>query len=147
MATRPTFWAKALHGKEPKSGATAVETMSARRPCGDPLGVDRVPTISPMARMSAVVSVMITRITMVIETIAADLEGRRAEVERSWGRRRSGRSPTLEKSAMPKSGGDDGADDDAEQDGQPGKCAWSSRLITRMIEQRQPGQADVGHDP
>ena len=44
------------------------------------------PTTTPMASRSAVVSVMITSITMTIETIAADLEGRRAEVERGGDR-------------------------------------------------------------
>jgi hypothetical protein len=74
MATRPTFWAKALAGN-PLSNppATALDSVSARRPPTTARAsfCRSIPTISPMARMSAVVSVMITSITMVMETIAA----------------------------------------------------------------------------
>lgn len=43
---------------------------SARRPSATRCWSTGVPTISPTARMSAVVSVMITSITMVIDTMA-----------------------------------------------------------------------------
>jgi hypothetical protein len=70
IATRPTFCAKAVAGKVLKIGATAEDTMSARRPSPTRLESTSVPTTSPTARMSAVVSTMITRMTMVIDTIA-----------------------------------------------------------------------------
>ena len=72
MATRPTFWAKALAEKElSRPPDTAVARQSARRPATTVFPSAGRPTTSPTARMSAVVSVMITSITMVIDTIAA----------------------------------------------------------------------------
>ena len=47
------------------------------------------------------VSVRMTRTTISMEMMAASLEGGCAEGGTVWGRRRSGPSPTLEKSAMP----------------------------------------------
>src|SRR5215216_2861674 len=69
-ATSPTFWAKALTEKPLSTPATEVESMSACRPPVMSRRVSRLSTTSPMARMSAVVSVMITSITMSIEMIA-----------------------------------------------------------------------------
>ena len=52
-------------------GEMALETMSARRPSPIRLRSTWVLTISPTARMSAVVSVRVTRITMDMEMMAA----------------------------------------------------------------------------
>ena len=71
-ATSPTFWAKALTGKPlSRPPETAVDRQSARRPSATVLRSAGRPTTTPMASRSAVVSVMITSITMTIETIAA----------------------------------------------------------------------------
>ena len=48
-----------------------MDSHVGAQPVRDPLPVGRSPTTTPMARMSAVVSVMITSITMIIETMAA----------------------------------------------------------------------------
>ena len=117
-ATRPTFCANAVAGNELKTGA------SAEPPCR-PAGRRRraaastlVPTISPTARMSAVVSVMMTRITMVIETIAPISNVGLPNANGS-GRRHDPRVADREKSALPMSSGDDRADHQPEQDRQP----------------------------
>ena len=74
IATRPTFCANALTGKHAPQvrwedrGGQGVRPQAVRRPCARPPGRS---ITSPIARMSAVVSVMITSITMTIETIAA----------------------------------------------------------------------------
>ena len=74
IATSPTFWAKALAEKElSRPPETAVDRQSARRPATTVLPSAGRSTTSPTARMSAVVSVMITSMTMVMETIAAML--------------------------------------------------------------------------
>ena len=70
MATRPTFWAKALTEKPLKMAGDAVDSMSARRPLVTVCRSAGLSITWPMARMSAVVSVMITSITMNMETIA-----------------------------------------------------------------------------
>ena len=70
MATRPTFWANALTENPLKTAATLVDSMSARRPLVTVCRSAGLSMTWPMARMSAVVSVMITSITMNIETIA-----------------------------------------------------------------------------
>ncbi len=69
-ATRPTFWANAVAGKELNTGASAEAAMSARRPSPTRRESTSAPTTSPTARMSAVVSTMTTRMTMTIDTIA-----------------------------------------------------------------------------
>ena len=70
IATRPTFWAKALTEKPLNTLASAVAPMSARSPLVTVWRSAGLPTTSPMARMSAVVSVMITSITTSIEIVA-----------------------------------------------------------------------------
>src|SRR5699024_686335 len=69
-ATSTTFWANADWVNELNNGATAEEIMYARRPTAIRRGVTSVSTISATAMMSAVVSVMMTRTTTSIETIA-----------------------------------------------------------------------------
>ena len=70
MATKPTFCAKALCIKEPNRGATALESISARKPSEIRSASTFVPTISPTAIMSAVVSVMMTNLTINIDKMA-----------------------------------------------------------------------------
>ena len=65
----PTFCANALIGKPLKIGASAVAPVSARRPAAMRFLSTSVPRISPTASRSAVVSAMITSITMHIEMI------------------------------------------------------------------------------
>ncbi len=67
IATSPTFWAKALTENPLKKPAKTVDPMSARRPLVTVWRSAGFPMTSPIARMSAVVSVMITSITMNIE--------------------------------------------------------------------------------
>ena len=100
MATRPTFWAKALWVKELNSGEMALESMSARRPSPMRLESTLVPTISPTAMMSAEVSVSVTRMTISMEMIAAisKVGGPKAN---GVGKATMSPWPTLEKSAMP----------------------------------------------
>jgi hypothetical protein len=69
-ATSPTFWAKALSEKLLNTPATAVDSMSAWRPPVTTRRSSRLSTTSPMARMSAVVSVMMTSMTMTMEIVA-----------------------------------------------------------------------------
>ncbi len=70
IATNPTFWAKALCMKEPKIGAKALENISARTPLAIRFESTSVPTMSPTAIISAVVSVIITKVTISIDKIA-----------------------------------------------------------------------------
>ena len=70
IATSPTFWANALTEKPLNTAATVVDSMSARRPSVTVCRSAGRSTISPTARMSAVVSVMITSITMNMEMVA-----------------------------------------------------------------------------
>ena len=70
MATSPTFWANALIENPLKTLATEVDSMSARRPLVTVSRSAGRSMISPTARMSAVVSVMMTSMTTTIEMIA-----------------------------------------------------------------------------
>ena len=100
MATRPTFCANALWVKELNTGDRALESMSARSPLAMRLEETLLPVISPTARMSAVVSVSVTRMTMSMEMIAAisKVGGPNAN---GVGRAKMSPSPTSEKSALP----------------------------------------------
>ncbi|CPU65191.1 Uncharacterised protein [Mycobacteroides abscessus] len=100
MATRPTFCANADCVKDPKNGDTMDDAMSARRPSAMRLRFTLVPTISPTAMMSAVVSVRVTRMTMSMEMIAA-ISNVGAPKPRNDGNAATGPSPTPEKSALP----------------------------------------------
>ena len=72
IATRPTFCANALTGKPlSRPPEIVVARVSARSPPTTVRPSAGRSITSPIARMSAVVSVMITSITMTIETIAA----------------------------------------------------------------------------
>ena len=71
MATRPMFWAKALHMKPLKKGLRAEPRVSARRPAAMVRSSEGRSTISPRASMSAVDSVIDTTITTHIDRIAA----------------------------------------------------------------------------
>ena len=71
-ATSPTFCAKALTGKPlSRPPETAVDSVSARSPFATVLRSAGRPTTTPIASRSAVVSVMITSITMIMDTMAA----------------------------------------------------------------------------
>ena len=101
-ATNPTLAAKAVWVNEFRTGARVDEAMSARRPLATRLDVILAPVISPTARMSAVVSVMVTSTTISMEMIAAisNVGGPKA---RGVGKEISEPSPMREKSAMPTS--------------------------------------------
>ncbi len=71
MATRPMFWAKALHMKPLKRGLIAEPRVSARSPAAMVFSSAGRSTISPSASMSAVDSVMETSMTTHMEMIAA----------------------------------------------------------------------------
>ncbi|GAB3256837.1 hypothetical protein GCM10027562_19340 [Arthrobacter pigmenti] len=100
MATSPTFWAKALCENVLKIGAMALESISARSPSAMRRELILVPAISPTARISAVVSVRITSITMDMEMMAA-MSNTGAPKANGCGKANTGPSDTLEKSAMP----------------------------------------------
>ena len=100
IATRPTFWANALWVKPLKIGEMTEEAMSARRPFPIRLRSTEVLTISPTARMSAVVSVMMTRTTMAIDTMPARVNVGRPKAN-GVGNATMGPLPTPEKSAIP----------------------------------------------
>jgi hypothetical protein len=99
-ATSPTFWAKALTEKPLNTPASVVESMSACRPPVTSRRSSRLSTTSPMARMSAVVSVMITSITMNMEMIAptAKVGAPNSNGVVSWN---SAASPSREKLVAP----------------------------------------------
>lgn len=71
IATRPTFCANAVGGKVLNTGATAEDSMSARRPSATRRWSTSAPMTSPTAMMSAVVSTMMTSMTTSIERVAA----------------------------------------------------------------------------
>ena len=119
MATRPTFWAKALWVKELNSGEMALESMSARRPSPMRLESTLVPTISPTAMMSAEVSVRVTRMTISMEMIAAISNVGGAEGERG-GERDDLALAHLGEVGHAEDEGDHGAEHHGQQDGQPG---------------------------
>ena len=70
MATKPTFCTNAHCMKAPKRGASADESMSARKPSAIRLLSTWVSTISPIASKLAVVSVKITIVTILMVKIA-----------------------------------------------------------------------------
>ncbi len=100
IATRPTFCANADAGNELRNGATSVAAMSARRPSPTRFASTLVSSTSPMAMRSAVVSVMITRMTIVIEMIAP-ISNTGAPNANGVGSANADPSPTPEKSARP----------------------------------------------
>src|SRR4051812_13776439 len=101
MATRPTFCAKALWVNPLKIGDTNEAPMSARSPLPIRRRSTRVLTISPTARMSAVVSVRMTSTTMVIDSTPARVKTG-APKKNGSGTATIGPSATLEKSALPR---------------------------------------------
>src|SRR5262245_42820570 len=100
IATRPTFWAKALWVNPLKIGETIEEPMSARRPLPIRFRSTGVLTISPTARMSAVVSVRITSTTIVIDRTPAKVKVGSPNANGA-GNATIGPFPTPEKLAMP----------------------------------------------
>src|SRR4051795_8578771 len=72
MPTRPTFWAYAVYGKVLKTPPSTVDRPSARRPSERERGSTLRSVISPTAIRSPVVSVIVTRATTSIDTIAED---------------------------------------------------------------------------
>ena len=100
IATSPTFCANALWVKPLKIGEMIEEPMSARRPFPIRLRSTEVLTTSPTARMSAVVSVMMTRTTMAIEMMPARVNVGRPKAN-GVGNATMGPLPTPEKSAIP----------------------------------------------
>ena len=100
MATSPTFWAKALWVKELKTGEMRLEIMSARSPLPMRLESTSVSTISPTARMSAVVSVRMTSVTISIEMMAGSSKVGQPKAKGA-GKAKIGPLPMPEKSAMP----------------------------------------------
>ena len=102
MATSPTFCAKALWVKVLRNGAMMLEAMSARRPSAMRRESTFVPAISPTARMSAVVSVRITRTTITMEMMPPSSKTGQPKAN-GCGKAKIAPWPTLEKSAMPSS--------------------------------------------
>ena len=70
MDTKPTFCANAVYGNVLNTPPSTVDSPSARSPSASRLLSIFTSTICPIARMSPVVSVMITSATMHIDTIA-----------------------------------------------------------------------------
>ena len=145
-ATRPTFCAKALHGKALNAGATSGESMSARRPCSTRFESTGVPTISPMARMSAVVSVMITRITIVIEMMAPIWNVGLPKCM-IGGSEKIGPSPTFEKSSLPMKAAMTVPTTMPMRIDSREIAPWNSRLITRMISTVAPASPMLAIEP
>ncbi len=85
---------------EPKIGEIALDSISARRPSPIRFESTLVPTISPIAIISAVVSVMITKVTITMERMAENSN----TGEPKWkklGKAKIGPVLTLEKSVKP----------------------------------------------
>ena len=80
--TRPTFSANAVYGNEFRTPPSVVARPSAR--IARAMSVRRIglPTISPVANTSPVVSTAVMNMTISIETIAATPNVGSAEVER-----------------------------------------------------------------
>ena len=117
--------------------------MSARRPSTTVRPSAGRSTTTPMASMSAVVSVMITSITMIIETIAATANVRGAEVERG-GDGEPCACPTWQKSDMAERRRDHRPGNEADQDRDAGEEAGQEPVDHQDDRQGDRGEPDVG---